>query len=112
MKVLPPSISIKQDRRQHSVGLWSTPHAGQKLLDLVDDAVHVACEQHVVLAWKLHQLGRGDVLSQITGVVKARNLVLAAAENKRWHPNRRQECPQIGLKGHARVGQRRSWTHR
>src|SRR5829696_4610430 len=46
--------------REHPVRLDLPPRAGQELLDLVRQAVHIARPGHVVIAGKLDVLGSGD----------------------------------------------------
>jgi hypothetical protein len=60
----------EQDRGEHAVRFSRVPRAGQELLDLVDQGVAVAGVDQVVLAWELDELGPGDVLRQVAGVVR------------------------------------------
>src|SRR3990170_4996638 len=54
-----------QDGRERAVDLGSAPGAGDELLDLVDQAVHVAEVDEPVGALELDQLGAFDVFGQV-----------------------------------------------
>ena len=55
----------EQHGRQHPVRLGAAAHAGEELLDLVEDRVGVAHEGQVIVARELDVLRAGDVLGHV-----------------------------------------------
>ena len=95
----------KENGSEHPVDLDWRPRTGQKLLDGIGD-LHgiVADEWYVIFSRKLDIARAGNVLGEITSTLDVDGHVFGSMDDKRRHPDRREDIADIDLAVHAHEG--------
>jgi hypothetical protein len=102
----------EQDGREETIWLRTVADAGQELLDLVDDSIHVAGRWEVVDTVQLDVLRAGNVLGEVTRGLHGDRALAGVVEDEGRHPDHRQHIPDVDVGDDAPDGPRRTRARR
>ena len=106
-----PTRSVKRIVASTRSARRAWPHAGEELLDLVDDVVRVP-ERHVRVARELDEPRAGDVRGDVAALLDPRVAVAEAVDDERRRLDRRQHVANVGLRVHQHEVARRARARR